>query len=239
MTIKIRVSSPTFGDFLNGFPVYDAIARKYGTFELVLPGAMRIFNGMREFVEYQDFAKVLFDGETDNTGHYIRPGIDSSRKLSPTRPFETCGVENDIKNGLGLDFEVDDDYCLKVPDIAVHVEDYLWAGDRWNRVFDHRRQTNTLGRKFNNMRYLDFELPILVNLKIIEQSKYPFVSTFTGVSILADLIKKPNYVLWAEDMRNFAGLSAQTSFEKHYYSDRKSILMYIEDFKPEEIEQIS
>ena len=229
------------GDFCNGFPAYDALAKEHGKFDLILPRAMRMFSGIKDFVSYQGFtSSILFDDElTDFSNVIIMAQLPASffkptyekRDISIVRPFMTCYVEQYLKANLRLDFKINDDYCIKIKDVpSANPEDFISAGDRWSKTLNHRRKHSMLGH-IEGLKFLDFEKDIFYNLNIIKKSKYPFVSTFTGVSILADLIKKPNIVLWDEDMRNFMGWSPEFSFRKHYFTNRLSYIQYVNDFK--------
>jgi hypothetical protein len=76
-------------------------------------------------------------------------------------------------------------------------------------------------------------------LNIIKKSKYPFVSTFTGVSILADLIGKENVVVYGPDMNGFMGWTPEFSYHKHYFTDRKSYICDINAFKASNLTRIA
>jgi hypothetical protein len=69
------------------------------------------------------------------------------------------------------------------------------------------------------------------NAYIIKNSKHPFVSTFTGISGVADLLNKQQVVLWGDDIRNWDNKPISYSFEKHFYGNRNSKLMYLGDFE--------
>jgi hypothetical protein len=241
---QVRIIIPTLGDFANGFPAYDGLARQHGPFPMILPNAMRMFNGIKDFVSYQGFVSaVLFEDEVkDCSGilsvHELPAGMFKmkygGRIEGFARPFVTCHVESFLKEHLKLDFDVSDSYSLKVKDVDVDSGDHIWAGDRWPETLDHRRAHSFMSH-LPGLTFLDYKQSIFHNLNIIRKSEYPFVSTFTGVSILADLINKPNVVLWDEDMRNWQGWSPEFSYRRHYFADRNSYIEYIDDFRATEL----
>jgi hypothetical protein len=71
----------------------------------------------------------------------------------------------------------------------------------------------------------------MINAYKIKHSTHPFISTFTGISGIADLLKKDQLVLWGEDIRNWDNKPIEYSFMKHYYGNRNSKLLYIGDFE--------
>ena len=57
-------STANLGDFLNALPVLSGIHRGWGKFEFVIKSEMKKFNGIKEFLMYQDlFTDVLFEDE--------------------------------------------------------------------------------------------------------------------------------------------------------------------------------
>ena len=68
------------------------------------------------------------------------------------------------------------------------------------------------------------------NAHFIKHTNKPFISTFTGVSVIADLLNKDQIVLWGEDIRDWDNKPIEYSFEKHFYKNRNSKLMYVGDF---------
>ena len=180
MDVKIRILIPTLGDFCNGFPVYDAIAKKYGSFVIILPQAMRMFAGIKEFVAYQGFASmVLFENEVIDTTnilplfeldapHFIP--LFGERDPAITTPFMTSYVEMFLKHHLKIDFTIDNDYRLKVKDLPqVNPGDLIWCGDRWSETLDHRRKHSFMGH-LPGMILMDYKKDIFWNLNVIKKS---------------------------------------------------------------------
>ena len=89
----------------------------------------------------------------------------------------------------------------------------------------------------NGLVFLDYNNDLMTNAYIIKNSKKPFISTFTGISGIADLLNKEQIVLWGEDIRDWDNKPIEYSFEKHFYGNRKSKLMYLGDFEVSKIDQ--
>ena len=232
-------STANLGDFLNALPVLSGISKVEGKFELIIKGEMKKFNGIQEFLMYQDlFSEVTFDSDVWMYGAIINlSSWTREDKGHPDRPIETCRYENWLRdNYKNLEFKVDDDFILKVKDY----ESLTWnpgyyAGDRWSGPgIDGRRQSNTL-QHLANVTFLDYNKPLMENAYYIKNCNDPFISTFTGISGIADLLNKKQIVLWGDDIRNWDNKPITYSFEKHYYGNRNSRLMYIGDFEMERI----
>ena len=104
------------GDFLNVVPVLSGLNKQFGKYELVIISNMRKFNGIREFLQYQDlFTNVAFHDEVDFTNKQVVElscSVNETR-LTPDRPTETCRYVNFVKEKYNFDVLVDDDYVLK------------------------------------------------------------------------------------------------------------------------------
>lgn len=241
--MKIYLScTANLGDFLNAMPVMSGIVNSYGKFELIIRHEMRKFNGMKEFLEYQElFTEVVFDDEVILYGDkplFMSSWTREDRNLD-IRPVETCRYENWMKDNYNLNFDVDDDFLLKTPDIELEpMQDLYVLGDRWDNTqdpdVDSRRKTRVLqdSGRFDSEKviYLDYHNTIFYNAALIKQSKNPFITTFTGIGILADLMGKETYVLWDDDMEFWDGRPVQYDFKRHYYGNRNSKLRYIKYF---------
>jgi hypothetical protein len=88
-----------------------------------------------------------------------------------------------------------------------------------NLVFDHTK-----------IKYLDYTKSILYNCSLIKYNNNPFLTTFTGIGILSDLMNKNQYILWDDDIRNWNNKPIIESFKRHYFHNRNSKLRYIKDF---------
>ena len=107
-------------------------------------------------------------------------------------------------------------------------------GDRWNHeTIDTRRKTNVVEHGAqpdpSKVVYLDYSKDLLYNLNLIQCSNKPFISTFTGIGILADLMYKETIVCWDEDMRTWDGHPVEFDFIRHYYGNRSSKLVHVKE----------
>jgi hypothetical protein len=229
------------GDFLNAMPVLSGVTKAYVKYTLVIKSEMRKFKGIREFLNYQDlFEEVVFDDEvvTYNEG-IIQLSSWPMRedKNDINRPIETCRYENWLKDYYNLKFLVDDNFTLKVEELNLPIDDSYYGGDRWSgHNIDKRRSSWTLAQ-LPGIKFLDYDDDLMTNAYIIKHCKEPFISTFTGISCIADLLNKKQIVLWSDDIRNWDNKPIEYSFDKHYYRNRNSILMYINDFNVEKVNE--
>ena len=240
-TMRIYLSgTANLGDFLNGLPVMSGISKAYGKFELTIKKEMRKFKGIKEFLMYQDlFTDVSFDDEVFMYGDIIQMSSWPIRedKNNPDRPIETCRYENYMKDNYTMEFEVDDDFTVKTPEYDIDVKDSYYVGDRWAvGEIDTRRETHILSH-LTNCEFIDFDRTMLENAYIIKNLTKPFITNFTGVGMLADLLNKELYCVWkAEDWKPEHRVGNDVSwdngkninqvFEKHFYLNRKSKLIH-------------
>jgi len=233
------------GDFLNGLPVMSGISKAYGKFELTIKHEMKKFKGIKEFLMYQDlFTDVNFDDEVFMYGELIKMSSWPIRedKNNPDRPIETCRYENYMKDNYTMQFEVDDDFTVKTPEYDIDVKDSYYVGDRWAvGEIDTRRETHILSH-LTNCEFIDFDRPMLENAYIIKNLTKPFITNFTGVGMLADLLNKELYCVWkAEDWKPEHRVGNDVSwdngkninqvFEKHFYLNRKAKLVHAKDLE--------
>ena len=234
------------GDFLNAMPVLSGLSKKLGKYDLIIKASMRKFNGIKEFLMYQDlFNSVDFDNNAGVRGpDFIHLSSWPMRedKNNPDRPIETCRYENWIIDGYGIDFQVDDDFIVKTPKFDIEVKDSYYVGDRWAvGDIDDRRETHILSH-LTNCEFIDFNRPMLENAYIIKNLKKPFITNFTGVGMLADLCNVPLYCVWkVEDWKpefrvgdNVSwddGKDINKVFEKHFYLNRQAKLVHAKDLE--------
>jgi hypothetical protein len=244
--MKIFVSGTSnLGDFLNVMPVLSGVSKDIGKFDLIIKTEMRKFNGIKEFLLYQDlFTDVSFDDEIFVYGDVINLSSWPSRedKEDINRPIETCRYENWLNDRYRMLFEVDDDFIVKTPEYDITVKDTYYVGDRWAvGNIDDRRETHVLSH-LKDCEFIDFNRPMLENAYIIKNLKKPFITNFTGVGMLADLCNVPLYCVWkAEDWKpEFRrgddvswddGKNSSKVFEKHFYLNRKAKLVHAKDLE--------
>jgi hypothetical protein len=215
-----------FGDKIS-FSICDRLERFVGIKELLLQQEM--FGEVKFMHEEIKIAKsyMLIDdvGQEKNHG-------DS--------PIVCHKFYNFIRNNYGIDFDIDDDFELHVSKLDIdYSPDKLVIGDRWSPKdapdVDERRYSNLIESaqiipKEKSI-YLDYKKDLSYNCSLIKYNPNPFITTFTGIGIVADLMKKDCYILWDEDLRNWQGWGVEYDYKLHYYQNRKSKLVYIKDFK--------
>jgi len=236
--MKINIDcTANLGDFANALPVISGISKyKNEKIHLIIRPEMRKFDGIKELLKYQpmiedvDFSDdLLVFGDVMNLSSWTRMDQEDEN-----RPVETCRYENWVNDNYRMLFEVDDKFELQVKDEPMEFTDLYIIGDRWNHpTIDTRRKTQVVKDGVNpdesKVHYLDYSKPIMENLNLIRYSYKPFITTFTGVGILADLMNKETVVCWDEDMRMWDGHPVEFDFKRHYYGDRKSKLIYVKD----------
>jgi hypothetical protein len=237
-------STANLGDFVQALPVLSGISKKYGKIDFIIKKEMRKFKGIIEFLMYQDiFQTVFFEDDVFIYGEvYTISSWTREDKGDPNRPIETCRYENWMRDNYRLDFRVDDDFVIKTPEYDVEVKDTYYVGDRWNRGdIDARRETNILSH-LDKYEFLDYNNDLLLNCYIIRKSTKPFITNFTGIGMIADLLNKECYVVWkAEDWKpefrvgdNISwdnGKDINKIFEKHFYLNRKAKLVHAKDLQ--------
>ena len=105
-----------------------------------------------------------------------------------------------------------------MPELNIDVSDVYYCGDRWNGPdIDVRfgRKTNTL-TDIDKVSFLDYNDDVTKNVYLIKNCKPPFITCFTGVGIISDLLNKETLLLWTDDIENWANQTVNYSFEKHY-----------------------
>ena len=237
-------STANLGDFVQALPVLSGISKKYGKIDFIIKKEMRKFKGIIEFLMYQDiFQTVFFEDDVFMYGEVLTiSSWTREDKGDPNRPIETCRYENWMRDHYRLDFQVDDDFVIKTPEYEVEVKDTYYVGDRWNRGdIDARRETNILSH-LDKYEFLDYNNDLLLNCYIIRKSTKPFITNFTGIGMIADLLNKECYVVWkAEDWKpefrvgdNISwdnGKDINKIFEKHFYLNRKAKLVHAKDLQ--------
>lgn len=236
----IRIFMPmsgNVGDTLNVLPVLSGIYKSTGhKISLTVRDKMKMFNGFREFMQYQEcIAALKFESEVTLDNTYQHLGLENNFTQHPTRPWETVRLEEYFKGRYNIQFEVDDGFRLNVPKLPARPDDKFFVGDRMFHIeMDQRRSFNVLetSGKFllDKCAFLDYNQPMLYNAALINETKKPIFTTFTGVSVIADLLKKEQIVFYSDDIKNWDNKPIEYSFNKHFYRDRKSKLTYLGDF---------
>jgi len=233
------------GDFVQSLPVLSGLYKEYGPIDFYIRHEMRKFCGLKEFLMYQDiFNKVEFDDEVREAvdSVYILSSWTREDKNDPNRPIETCRYENWLKDNYKFRFDVNDSFEIKFPDVDIELKDNYYVGDRWYTPdIDARRECHVLAH-LDKFEFIDYKNTLLTNCYIIKKSSLPFITNFTGIGMIADLLNKETYVVWrAEDwkpeFRNGNDISWDNGkninkiFEKHFYLNRRARLVHSNDLE--------
>jgi hypothetical protein len=231
------------GDFSHCLPILSGLYKLTGEkMHFMICNRLERFRGIKELLMAQEmFTEISFMHEIkeqqikglliDDTGTDEGYG---------TRPIAGHKFYTYLRDTYKIDFQCDDDFELKVPklDIDYH-NDTLIVGDRWAPKdapdVDTRRYSNLIENakifEEGEVVYLDYTKDLLYNCALVKYNPNPFITTFTGIGILADLMKKEMVVAWDEDMRIWQGLPVEHDFDLHYYKDRNAKLVYVKDLK--------
>lgn len=227
MILYAAQGTSNLGDFFNSMPVLSGIAKSYGNLTLILQSDMVRFSGIKDLLLNQDFIeKVFFENEYYSTST-VPIAFNSWVREEQTqeyRPVETCRYEIMLKETHGLNFTVDDTFILKISDIDVPVTNSSIIGDRCAKTtYDLRRKCDIICNSKYSGIYLDYDKTLMYNLNVIKKSNLPFITTFTGISVLVDLMGLPQVLLYDDEIAEWAGRSITDTVNRHYYGDRKSV----------------
>ena len=241
----ITVYSPriqNLGDFSHCLPTLSGFYKKYGKFSFGICPRMKRFKGLIDMLMYQGmFTDVFFMDEKPIQNTYIMID-DSGRDDGNTgESLVARRFYNFFRQHYPqFEFEFDSEFELQVPwfgDVD-YKENTFIVGDRWSSEdapdVDNRRLSNLIKAydKFNDEKYtyLNYNDHLLYNLSLIKFNSNPVLTTFTGIGILSDLMKKETIVLWDDDMRMWQGKPVTDDYRLHYWTNRNSKLEYIKDF---------
>ncbi len=232
------------GDFINVMPVFSGLAKSLGdTIRLVVSDQHKKINGFREFFEYQPmFDEVVFRSEVmgmdESTYIFVSYSDYEFKDLTerPNRPIETMRHEKFVRDHYQhLNFQVDDDLILQVYKDKMVKEGRIIVGDRWSNIVDTRRDWNILQKSghFNDetkYHFLDYDDTLMENACLIAHSDKPFIGTFTGSGMLADLLGVENWCLYDDSMLPlWNDMPIEYSYWKHYYANRNNHLCHVND----------
>jgi len=242
----ISVASPrihNLGDFAHCLPTLSALYKATGQkLSFSICDRLERFKGIKELLLAQDMIEEVFFWREQKFNYMNGAILDDTGTTegNAQAPIANRQYLNYFNKTYGFTLYNDDDFKLQIPklDIDYH-EEKMIVGDRWSPKdapdVDTRRYSNLIESSGiidrNKAVYLDYNNDLLYNCALIKYNPNPFVTTFTGIGILADLMKKDLYVLWDEDMRTWQGLPVEHDFDLHYYKDRGAKLKYIRDFK--------
>lgn len=235
----IRIFMPmsgNVGDTLNVLPVLSGIYKSTGhKISLVVKDKMKIFKGVKELFKLQEcISSLKFESEVSIDDTYNIISLVDEFTQHPIRPWETVRLEEYFRKHYNINFEVDDAFILNVPEVE-EIKGKFLVGDRMQHLdMDQRRKFNVLeaSGKFplDKFSFIDYNNSMEYNAALVKASTLPIITTFTGISVIADLLNKEQIVLWGDDIKNWDNKPIEYSFNKHFYRDRGSKLMYLGDF---------
>lgn len=222
--------SSNLGDFLNCLPTLSGIYKKYGKIDLVIQDSMERFVGIKELLEYQDmFSNIKFEKEESNLNDrcWFNSWVDA--EFDGVNPIETTRYQKFIKQHYNIEFSIDDTFILKFPKIELDVDfsDSIVIGDRCSKTTDDKsRSSNILSTNvnFSDCVFLDFSKSLSYNCNVISAAK-KFITTFTGVSVLVDLMGIDFDIYYEPSFDGWANQSIEYTYKKHFYQNRKSNLL--------------
>lgn len=240
----ITVYSPrihNLGDFMHCLPTLSGLYKKTGEqLSFGICNRLERFKGIKELLQYQDmFEEVKFMHEiTQPSDRYIIVDDVGNERGDNNSPICVRRFHNFIVDNYLIDYEIDNDFVLKIENLNLDVADKTIIGDRWSPNdapdVDTRRKSNLIKDSGvideSKSHYLDYTKDLMYNCNLIRYSHAPFITTFTGIGIVADLMYKETVVLWDEDMRNWQGWGVEHDFKLHYYQNRNSKLVNINDY---------
>jgi len=229
------------GDFVNCLPALSGLYQATGEkIHFIICDRLQQFKGIKQLLAAQEmFSKIQFVYENPNVINYILIDDTGADDGDINVPLSTRRYANYIKQHSKIQFDVDADFELRIPKhVVVDTTNEIVIGDRWSlqlaKEVDTRRYSNMIESsgimKDTRAYYLDYTHDLLYNCNIIKQNNKPFITTFTGIGIIADLMKKDSYILWGDDIRNWDNKPIEYSFDLHYFKNRNAKLVYLNDF---------
>ena len=230
------------GDFAHCLPALSAIHKNSGfKINFGICNSLKKFKGIKDLLMCQEmFESVFFMDEVQwmtQTFLIDDSGPDSE---NPTMSQAAHHHMNFFNSQYGANLSIDEDFELQVPYFGEmdYFEDKILIGDRWSPEecpdLDMRRQYSVLKNsgKFDGeqFKYLDYSDNLVYNCSLIKYNPNPFYTTFTGIGILSDLMKKETHVMWDDDMRMWNGKPVECDFDLHYRKNSKNSLEYIKEF---------
>jgi hypothetical protein len=233
ITLYASTGTTNMGDFLNCLPVLSGISKIYGKIDLIIKDEMKKFNGFRDLLSYQEmFNTVKFESEISPLLPLECIPFNSwinDFSFDGVNPIETTRYEKYFKLNINLTFEVDSEFTLQIPYLNVGNHGIV-VGDRCAKTTsDKRRESNVIqnSNNFTDAEYLNYGNSCIFNANIIKQCD-KFVTTFTGISILADLMRVPLDLYYTQDLDGWCDQSIEFSYKKHFYLNRNSTLKLLE-----------
>ena len=246
----INLVSPimhNLGDFSHCLPVISGLHKVVGEkMHFIICDKLERFIGIKDLLMAQGmFSKISFVREVvdaeirgiliDHTGVEEGCGI---------RPLASHKMYTFIRDTYNLKFEYDDNFEMIVPRLDIdYLENKFLVGDRWAATdapdVDTRKGSNIIESSgvvdSNDVHYLDYSKDLMYNCSLIKYNPNPFITTITGVVILADMMNKEVVVLWNDEYKtswpNISGETIEKIYDLHHFKNRKTKMIYINNFK--------
>lgn len=238
------------GDFFNIFPVVSGLGKMFNEkIDFTIPEKLNTkFPSLREFLEHQPmFNSVAFSNERAYQGiqiHAFRRKMEKPSHL--TMPAETYRAQKNAELDNHLEITVDNDFEFVVPDLNLDWDTSKdLCGERSHHSRRNRRKEYFLRptRNFVDCLFLDYyNDTITTNAWKVKHCKGVFISTFTGISIMADLMKKNHVVAWDQESVDDCRLESplwtvEKMFDRHYYRDRGAQLISLSTFSWDQVKR--
>lgn len=206
----------TIGDFANTWPLLSHLSKTAGPLEITLPGFYSSFNGLKEFLEYQDFCRAV-DFNDRPSDLDVQAYTNYDNPVIPTRCYYTAQKLNKT-----IDRE-----------LILNIENQIISPSIYEKIIIiDRAKTNVLKNTnwFNSDKYhwLDFSKPLTYNINICLKAK-KIIATFTGLPIILDLFNKQFDLIWFDD------INGNIAYKDHYFPERNSKLYYYKDYEAQYI----
>jgi len=235
------------GDFSHCLPVISGLYKVVGEkMHFIICDKLERFNGIKDLLMAQGmFSQVSFVKEipaTDIRGILI--DHIGSEDGCGDRPLASHKMYTYIRDTYKLKFEYDDEFEMIVPKLDIdYFEKKFLVGDRWAATdapdVDTRKGSNIIEFSgvldANRVHYLDYSKDLIYNCSLIKYNPNPFITTITGVAILADMMNKEVVVLWNDEYKtqwpSISGETIDKIYELHHFKNRKTKMIFIDDFR--------
>ena len=203
-------NTATIGDFANTWPLLSQLSKEHGPIEVTLPNVYQKFNGLKEFLEYQQFIKSVDFEDRDSD-----IDVQAHANYSTNQPYRCYFTADQLNQSIDTDLNLQVE-PVQIPD---NIKDKIVIIDRTvNNIL-----YNTGWFKTDEYHWLDFSKPLSYNINICLNAK-KIISTFTGLPIILDLFNAKFDLIWFDD------INGPQAYKEHYFSDRNSKLFYYKDY---------
>jgi hypothetical protein len=222
------------GDYLGVVPVYFALYELLKEpFEILLPLDLKKYRGIEDLFKIQKFCSYC--DFIDCGKRYLKfttLHVDDY-DYNCSIPKRTLAFKLGLEQSLGIKLNLTSKKpLLNIPFKEIN-SNVSFVGDRTLEAYkrDPRRKYNMLKDSglFNtsDFIFLNYNNSVLSICMDILSSNKPFISTFTGVSVLAHFIGKDIDLYYDKDIEFWENYNIQQTFSHHYYNDGSARLINI------------